>query len=258
MDEGWDALRSTPRELDRSRYREVPGSMPAKQPCRTGFSPREAEAILTGRGVREDEARRLVDLALTAHAEEVVTSWSRWVARHGFLDEMEKLPPADLAELKRREAWGDLLRDVALVTIDPVSALQSPQIRSSLSERATRLNRGDASHPAVFVLERLHGLPSGLAEAATLRSVTVPPWAFAALAVFVAACAILALGSLVSLLSGGGLAAVRVLLGTALFGSFFAFAFRHLWRDRQRRERAWRDRLDAWRAGRDQVGSPPR
>lgn len=258
MDEGWNALRSTPRELDRSRYREIPGSMPAKQPCRTGFSPREAEAKLTERGMREDEAQRLVAFALAAHAEEVVTSWSGWVARHGFLDEMEKLAPADLAELKRREAWGDLLRDVALLTVDPVSALQSPQVRSSLSVRATRLNRGDASHPAVFVLERLHGLPAGLAEAATLRSVTVPAWAFAALAAFVAACVLLALGSLVSLLSGGGLPAVRVLLAAALFGSFFAFAFRHLWRDRHRREKAWRDRLEAWRADRGRVGSSPR
>lgn len=258
MDAGWHALKRTPRKLDRSRYRDVPGSMPAKQPCRTGFSPREAEVTLTASGLPQGEARRLVDDALSEHAEEVVRSWSCWVARHGFLDEMEKLSPADLAELKRREAWGDLLRDVALVTVDPVNALQSPQIRSSLSGRATRLNRGDASHPAVFVLERLHGLPASLAEAATLRSVTVPAWAFAALAAFVAACAILALGSLVSLLSGGGLAAVRVLLATSLFGAFFAFALRHLWRDRHRRERAWRDRLDAWRADRGRSGSPPR
>jgi hypothetical protein len=249
MDEGWEALRATPRSLDRSRYRDIPGSMPAKQPCRTGYSPREAVERLLSRGVSGEEARRLVDAAVGARAEEVVKSWAQWVARHGFLDEMPRLSPGDLAELKKREKWDDLLRDVALVTIDPANALSSPEVRTSLSDRASRLNRRDASHPAVFVLERLHGLPPSLAEAATLRSATVPGWAFAAIAAFTLACALLSAGSLVSLLTGGGIGALRVFLPTLLFGAFFGFAFRFLWRDRDRRERAWRDRLADLRPG---------
>jgi hypothetical protein len=225
--------------------------MAAKQPCRTGFSPREAVDRLHARGVPADEARRLVDAAVDARAEEVVTSWTGWVARHGFLDEMARLAPEELEELKRREKWDDLLRDVALVTVDPLNALSSPEVRNGISERASRLNRGDASHPAVFVLERVHGLPPHLAEAAALRSATVSGWAFAAIAAFSLACTLLAAGSLVSLLTGGGLGALRVLLPSLLFGGLFAFAFRHLWRDRGRRERAWRDRLaarrDVWR-----------
>lgn len=243
MDEAWEVLRATPRELDRSRYRDLPGGMPAKQPCRTGFSPREAEERLLARGVPADDARRLVAAAVEARAEEIVTSWTPWVSRHGFLDDMERLAPEELAELKRRERWDDLLRDVALVTIDPVRALFSPEVRNGISDRASRLNRGDASHPAVFVLERVHGLPPHLAEAATLRSATVPGWAFAAIAAFALACTLLAAGSLVSLLTGGGLGALRVLLPSLLFGALFAFAFRYLWRDRGRREKAWRDRL---------------
>lgn len=249
-DQGWEALRSTPRQLDRSRYRDLPGSMAAKQPCRTGFSPREAVDRLLARGVAEEEARRLVDSAVEAHAEEVVTSWTPWVSRHGFLDEMERLAPQELTELKRREKWDDLLRDVALVTVDPANALSSPEVRDGISGRASRLNRRDASHPSVFVLEKVHGLSPHLAEAAALRSATVPAWAFAAIAAFALACGLLAAGALLSLLTGGGLGALRVLLPTLLFGAFFAFAFRHLWRDRGRRERAWRDRLSA--------GTPPR
>jgi hypothetical protein len=243
MDEGWEVLRATPRELDRSRYRDLPGSMPAKQPCRTGFSPREAEQHLLARGVPADDARRLVAAAVEARAEEVVKSWTPWVARHGFLDDLELLAPEELAELKRREKWDDLLRDVALLTVNPLSALSSPEVRTGLSDRASRLNRRDASHPAVFVLERVHGLPPHLAEAAALRSATVPGWAFAAIAAFTVACALLSTGAFLSLLTGGGLGALRVLLPSLLFGAVFAFAFRHLWRDRGRRERAWRDRL---------------
>lgn len=249
-DEGWEALRATPRRLDRSRYRDLPGSMAAKQPCRSGFSPREAVDLLVSRGLAAEEARRLVDAAVEANAAEVVTSWTQWVSRHGFLDDMERLAPEELAELERREKWDDLLRDVALVTIDPVRALSSPEVRGGISERASRLNRRDAAHPSVYVLERVHGLPPHIAEAAALRSATVPAWAFAAIAAFTLACGLLAAGSLVSLLTGGGLGALRVLLPTLLFAAVFAFAFRHLWRDRDRRERAWRDRLSA--------GTPPR
>lgn len=232
--------------------------MPAKQPCCTGLSPREAVERLLARGVPADEARRVVDAAVDARSEEVVKSWTPWVARHGFLDDLVRLAPEELAELKRRERWDDLLRDVALVTVDPLSALSSPEVRTGLSDRATRLNRRDASHPAVFVLERVHGLPPHLAEAATLRSATVPGWAFAAIATFTLACAILSAGSLVSLLTGGGVGALRVLLPTLLFGAVFAFAFRHLWRDRNRRERAWRSRLAPPRGDLPRRGARPR
>lgn len=254
MDPAWEALKATPRRLDRSRYRDLPGSMAAKQPCRTGYSPREAVARLASAGAVEEEARRGVETAVTAHAEEVVASWRQWVERHGFLDEMAALPPGDLDELKRRERWDDLLRDVALLTVDPANALQSATIRTSLLERAGRLNRRDASHPAAFVLERRHGLPPLLAEAATLLSATVPAWAFVALGAFALACAFLSAAALVALASGSS-AALRVLLGTVPFGLFFAWALRHLWRDRGRREHAWRERVARFRAG-SAAGAP--
>ena len=243
--EAWRALKSTRRRLDRSRYREIPGSMPAKQPCRTGYSVREAVARLVADGVPAKTAAELVSEALRAHAVEVVESWGQWVERHGFLDEMSALSDERRQELLDRERWGELSRQVAILTVDPGRAVTETGLLRDLSDRAARLNRRDASHPAVFVLTHLHDLPAGLAEAAVARSATVPLWAFAFMALFILGVAGAAASALADIVAGR-LESVPMLLGTGAFVGFFSFALVYLWRDRPRRERVWRDRVAAW------------
>lgn len=241
----WRALKASRRRLDRSRYRRIPGRMPAKQPCRTGCSPREATARLVAGGVSADRVAAAMEEALRSHAAEVVSSWEQWVERHGFLDEMSALPDEERRELASRERWDELSRQVATATLDPGRLVSEPDLLRDLSARATRLNRRDASHPAVYVLTRLHDLPAGLAEAAVLCSARVPLWSLAALALLVAACAVVSAVALARLVSGDW-DSIPLLLACASFGAFFAFAFVHLWRERPRREQAWRGRVAAW------------
>lgn len=247
MSDVWKILSGTPRRLDRSRYRDIPGSMPAKQPCRTGFSPREAQERLVGSGLSADEARRQVERAVREHAEEVVASWGQWVERQGFLDEMAALSPADRDELLRRERWDDLTRQVALLTTVPAQAAAEQGLLADLLERAERLNRRDASHPSVFVLRRLHGLPAGLAEAAALYSATVSVRALAAILSLTLLTFLICVGSFMSILQGQ-FKHVALFLATLVFTGFFGFSYVYLKRAKPRREKAWRDRLAAWRA----------
>ena len=257
VSDAWQALRSTPRKLDRSRYRDIPGRMPAKQPCRTGLSPREAEARLEAAGATPGEARRRVELAVRAHAEDVVRSWGQWVERHGFLDELASLAPRDREELLSRERWDDLKRQVAILTADPVRAAVEKGLLSDLLERAGRYNRHDPSHPSVFVLQRLHGLPAGLAEASALHAAGVPAWALAAVATLTVLSALVCVAAFAAILQGR-LDAVARFLATAVFAAFFGFSFVFLLRARPRREKAWRDRVAAWRAGEsEEAGADP-
>lgn len=248
MNDAWAALRGTRRRLDRSRYDDIPGNMPAKRPCRTGFSPREAQGRLEASGLSPDEARGQIESALREHAEEVVASWGEWVERHGFLDEMTALSREDRDDLERRERWDDLTRQVFLLTVEPVRAAAEKGLFADLLRRAERLNRRDASHPSVFVLQRVHGLPAGLAEAAALYSAAVPWWALAAIAGLTLLTFAICLAAFLSILRGR-LGAVPRFLATLVFTGFFGFSVAYLVRARPTREKAWRDRIEAWRAG---------
>lgn len=183
-------------------------------------------------------------------AEEVVASWAQWVERHGFLDEFAGLSPKDREELLSRERWDDLKRQVAFLTIDPARAAAEQGLLADLLERAGRYNRHDRSHPSVVVLQRLHALPAGLAEAAALYAAGVPAWALAAIATATALAAPVCVASFAAILQGRFDAVVRFLV-TAAFAAFFGYSFVFLLRARPHRERAWRDRVAAWRAGED-------
>ena len=152
-------------------------------------------------------------------------SWGQWVERHGFLDEMAALTATDQAELKRRERWDDLTSQVAFLTVDPVRAAAEKGLLDDLVGRAERLNRRDASHPSVFVLRQLHGLPAGLAEAAALYSAAVPAWALVAIAFATLLTGLFCVGAFLSIL-GGRLGSVGPFLVTLVFSGFLRLRVR--------------------------------
>ncbi|MBP7866794.1 MAG: hypothetical protein KA419_12685 [Acidobacteria bacterium] len=252
MDESaWKVLKMTPRKLDRSRYRHFPASTPSGRPlknaCRTGYSPREAEERLLAAGRPLEDTRRRVGEAVRAHAAAVARSWTPWVERYGFIDEMFRLPPETLEEFLHQQGWDDLRERVIRVAADTGLLESDPALRKDLSNRVTGLAGEDAPRPAAFMLQHLHGLPPGLAEAAALRHRYVVPGVPEAIVFLMFFIPILAVAFLASLIGGHARTFLPIIFAWA-FTFLVALLVANLVREEPFRRAPWRKRLARWKA----------
>lgn len=261
--EAWQALRRTQRLLHEQRSQSVSfsgggaRSSSAVKRIYCGYSPALAAANLREQGWDETEAASVIKAVILRRFAACAGSWNSYVSGHGFLYELEQLPPALSGLYEERYKLSETKAELQkLLDAGPLALANPAQLAGTIGKLNTLQvegANGDADkHPALPALVDYHGLHPELARAVVLYQQAVPWWAIALIFFFAALAGLIFVGALVNPQSeafndGAGAGPAQYVAAPLFSIAFFAVGS-WLWRDSPRRNAAWRAALERYRA----------
>jgi hypothetical protein len=214
--------------------------------------------LLLEQGWRSEEIEDVFRKLMTERFAAFSGSWNGYVSGHGFMYELNELPPDAVQEYEERFKLSATKAEVEKLTQQGVMALADPvglaNSIGKLNALQTQAASSEASqHPALPALIKRHGLHPDLAQAVVLHQRAVPPWAIALIFFFALLCLLVFIAALVSPQSEafnnndvGGVGPGQLVVAP-LFGIAFCWVGIWLWRDSPRRNAQWLAALERYR-----------
>lgn len=259
----WNALRNSTRKIHDSRSQSITlggtgaGTRSERKTVYSGFSPALAAPVLIAEGWEPQEVEAAFRKLSLDRFAAFSGSWNGYVAGHGFMYELDQLPPEALQEYEERFKLSATKKEIEKLATQGVMALADPLALANSIGKLNRLQAeaasGDpAQHPALPALTRYHGLHPELAQAVVLHQQAVPWWAIALIFFFASLAALVFVAALINPHSeafndGAGAGPAQYIVSPLFSLLFFAVGI-WLWRDLPRRNAKWLAALERYRS----------